>query len=69
MSAQENESGMTRRDVLKGTVRIGALAGLVMGLTVLAGRSGACEIKSPCERCRKFKSCDLDKAQEARRAR
>jgi hypothetical protein len=61
-------SGLTRRQVLKGVVRVGVMAGLVVGLTVLA-RRGGCEVASPCEKCRKFEGCDLEKAVETREER
>ena len=60
--------GLTRRDVLKTVARLGVLAGVVASLTVLS-RHGNCEITNPCDACRKFDNCDLDKAQQARAAK
>lgn len=65
---KQNGGEMTRRDMLKTVARLGVLAGVVTSLTVLS-RRGNCEITSPCDSCRKFQNCDLDKAQATRDAR
>ena len=66
-SEQKKSSALTRREMLATLTRYGVLAGVVVSLTVLTRRSGACVIDNPCSRCGQFDSCDLDKARQARR--
>ena len=66
MSSENEKPPLTRRQMLTTLARYGALAGVVVSLTVLTRRSGACAISNPCSRCGQFDSCDLDKARQAR---
>lgn len=60
---------LTRREMIRRSLRYGGLAGIGAVGAILAARSRDCRTTGPCAGCPLFQDCALPKAESAKRDR